>query len=35
MAALCVEKLDRIADTLIVFLLSSGHFRLKRVSRDL
>jgi hypothetical protein len=29
-----VERLDRIADTLIAFLLPAGHFRTQRGSRD-
>jgi hypothetical protein len=32
MAAWCVEKLGRIADTTIAFLLPSGHFSTQRGS---
>ena len=34
MAGRFVERLDRIADTLIAFLLPAGHFRSQRGSRD-
>jgi len=34
MAGSFVEWLDRIADTLIAFLLPAGHFRSQRGSRD-
>jgi len=34
MAGRFVERLDRIADTLIAFLLPAGHFRTQRGSRD-
>jgi hypothetical protein len=34
MANWCVERLGRIADTSIAFLLPFGHFSLQRGSRD-
>jgi hypothetical protein len=34
MADWCVEKLDRIADMPVAFLLPFGHFSSQRGSRD-